>query len=372
MTRHSHKMRALQASFLTTTFLLISTSFTLPQDAKTEPTVIVEKVEKRDFANTSEFIGRIQAIERVEIQARITGTLLPPKFKEGENVAPEQLLYEIDPAPFQAEVDAKRAQLASAESTAQFAAVSDKRAQDLLRSNTGTQAAADARKAELAQAQSAVQIAAAALRISEITLGYTRITAPISGRAGRTAITEGNIVSPASGALTTIVKDDKVWAVFAPSQREILEYRKAAFDKQPAIRLKLADGSVYDKLGSVDYIDNTVDSNTDSQIIRAVFDNPDRLLVDGQTIRVLMEQPTDAPVLTVSQVALAADQTGIFVLVVDENQTVATRYIEIGQQRDGIAIVKEGLKEGDLVIVQGMQRVRNGMKVNAQQPEPRS
>ena len=187
--------------------------------------------------------------------------------------------------------------------------------------------------------------------MSNITLGYTRITAPIDGRVGRNAITEGNIVSPGSGPLTTIVKDDEVWAVFAPSQREVLQYRKAAFTKPPVAHLKLADGSIYSATGTIDYIDNTTDPNTDSQVLRATFANPDNLLVDGQTIRVRIEQPADAPVLVIPQVALAADQSGTFVLIVDGENKVATKYVTTGQQTGGIAVISEGLNEGDKVIV---------------------
>ena len=163
-----------------------------------------------------------------------------------------------------------------------------------------------------------------------------------------------------------MVQDEKVWAVFAPSQREVLAYRKAGFETPPVVRLELADGSAYESTGSIDFLDNTVDPTTDSQTLRATFDNPDKLLIDGQTIRVLVEQPADAPVMVVAQVALAADQSGTFVRVVDAENKVATKYVTIGQQRDGMAVVSEGLAEGDRVIVQGAQRVRNGMVVDPQ------
>ncbi|WP_374632369.1 efflux RND transporter periplasmic adaptor subunit [Paracoccus sp. (in: a-proteobacteria)] len=346
--------------------LLAAAPASMAQEQAAAPVVTVQAVEKREIPKVSEFIGRIQAVERVAVEVRVTGTLLKPQFREGDRVEPGQLLYEIDPAPFQAEVDAKEAQLASAKATAVNAELNNKRAQELAQTQAGSRATADTRQAELAQANASVQIAEAALKMSQITLGYTRITAPISGRIGRTAITEGNIVSPASGALTTIVKDDKVWAIFAPSQREVLEYRNAAYSKPPVIRLKLADGSLYSANGTVDYFDNIADSNTDSQIVRATFDNADNLLVDGQTIRVVMEQPADAPVLVIPQVALAADQTGSFVLVVDAENKVATKYVTTGQERDGLAIITEGLNEGDRVIVQGAQRVRPGITVDPQ------
>lgn len=335
----------------------------LAQDA---PVVMVREVESREVPNTSEFIGRIQAVERVDIVARVTGTLLAPQFTEGDRVEAGQLLYQIDPAPFQADVNGQAAQLASARAVAANATLNNTRAQDLAKTQAGSQATADTRAAELAQANAAVQIAEAGLEVAEITLGYTQITSPISGRIGRSAITQGNIVSPASGPLARVVQDDKVWAVFAPSQREVLQYRKAGFEKPPVVRLKLADGSLYDGTGTVDFLDNSVDASTDSQTLRSTFDNPDKLLIDGQTIRVLIEQPADAPVLVVPGVALASDQTGPFVLVVDAENKVATKYVTTGQQRDGMAVITAGLAEGDKVIVQGAQRVRNGMVVDPQ------
>ncbi len=219
MRDRGHLMKAV----FTALALMAVAPASMAQEQAAAPVVSVQAVEKREVPNISEFIGRVQAVERVDIQVRVTGTLLKPQFKEGDRVEPGQLLYEIDPAPFQADVDAKEAQLASARATAINADLNNKRAQELAKTQAGSRATADTRQAELAQANAGVQIAEADLEMSRITLGYTRISAPISGRVGRTAITEGNIVSPASGALTTIVKDAKVWAVFAPSQREVLE-----------------------------------------------------------------------------------------------------------------------------------------------------
>ena len=353
-------------AILATMGLLSWASIAPAQEAPAAPVVMVQPVETREVPNTSQFIGRIQAVERVDIVARVTGTLLAPKFTEGDNVEAGELLYQIDPAPFQADVNGNAAQLASAQAAAANAELNNTRARDLAKTQAGSQATADTRAAELAQANAAVQIAEAGLEMARITLGYTEITSPISGRIGRTAITEGNIVSPASGPLARVVQDDTVWAVFAPSQREVLNYRKAAFTKPPVVRLQLADGSMYDATGSVDFMDNTVDGATDSQTVRATFPNPDKLLTDGQTIRVVIEQPADAPVLVIPQIALAADQSGSFVLVVDAENKVATKYVTTGQQRDGMAVITQGLAEGDRVIVQGAQRVRNGMVVDPQ------
>lgn len=360
-----------------TAFLLLATpaalSGALAQETpKNEPAVIVQPAATRALARRSEFVGRIQAIEKVEVQVRVTGTLLKPQFTDGQNVNKGDLLYEIDPAPFQADVDAKVAQVASAKAQAQNAELTYERAASSLRTNAGPKATVDSTKAELAQADSNVLIAQAALEMSNITLGYTKISSPITGRVGRTTITEGNIVSPATPALTTIVKDDKVYALFSVSQRQVLDYLKRKSEKPPIVRLKLADGSFYEKTSVISYMGNTIDANTDAQSLRATFDNPDRLLVDSQTIRVILEEEPGKPDVVIPQQVLMADQTGSSVYIVDDQGKVAKRYLKLGANRDGVVAVLDGLKEGDKVIVQGAQRVQPGMKVKVETQAPAS
>ncbi|HRJ68008.1 MAG TPA: efflux RND transporter periplasmic adaptor subunit [Beijerinckiaceae bacterium] len=339
------------------------------QQSAPVPTVIVKAAELREIGRDNEFIGKIEAVERVEIRARVSGLLEAPKFRDGEKVKAGQPLYLIEPDPFKAAVDAKEAQLASAKADAQNAALNLGRAQELLRTNAGTAATVDQRKAESAKADANVRIAEAALSDAKITLSYTDIRAPIDGRIGRTAITEGNIVSPSNGPLAVIVKEDQMRVVFSVSQREVLEYRKRKATKEPIVRLKLADGSLYSQTGAIDYIDNVVDSRTDGQVLRATFANPGGQLTHGQTVRVLIEQPAEGKQVVAPQVALAADQTGTFALVVDGQGMVSVRYVKVGQSSGDIAVITDGLKEGETVIVQGMQRVRPGMKVNAQRAE---
>lgn len=333
------------------------------------PTVLVQPAYRLEISRRSEFVGKIEAVEKVAVRVRVTGTLLTPRFKDGQPVEVGQLLYEIEPASFQADVDAKKAQLASARALARNAEVSFERARSLLRTQAASKAIYDQRKAELDQANAAVSVAAAALEDAEITLGYTKIFSPISGRIGRTAVTGGNIVSPSSGVLTTIVKDDEVYAVFAVSQREILEYRKRAATNPPIVKLHLADGSTYGVTSRIDYIENTVDATTNSQILRATFGNPERLLVNDQTARVIVEEPADKAEIVVPQAVLSADQTGTFVMVVDGEGKVATKYVETGPARDGMVVILSGLEDGDLVVVMGAQRVRPGMAVNVEMRE---
>ncbi|MGE3874559.1 MAG: efflux RND transporter periplasmic adaptor subunit [Parvibaculaceae bacterium] len=332
------------------------------------PAVVVEPAQMQVIAHRVDFVGRIEAIEKVELRARVTGFIKEVGFKDGEVVAEGQMLFQLEPDPFEATIDQRKAQLASANADVQNAELNLQRGLDLLKAKTISQSQVDQRKADASKAQALVLQMEAALREAEIQLSYTTIKAPIPGRIGRTTFTEGNLVDPSSGVLATIVRDDQVRAVFNVTQREILDYRKSG-GGEVTVRLKLADGSFYDMPGKLDFVDVVADQKTDSQLIRAVFPNPQRFLTDGQTIRVVIERAQEAPSVTVPQAALAADQGGSYVFVVDQANKVEQRRVKTGQQRDGRIAITDGLKEGELVIVEGLQRARAGLEVAPQRAE---
>lgn len=338
------------------------------QQAAPPPAVVVEPAELQVIAQRVDFVGRIEAIEKVELRARITGFLKQVNFKEGDDVREGEALFQIEPEPFQATIDQREAQLASAKAELQNAEINLKRALELVKTNAVAQAQVDQRQADAAKAQASVLQMQAALREAEIQFSYTTITAPIAGRIGRTTFTKGNLVDPSSGVLATIVRDDEVRAIFNVTQREILDYRRSG-GGEVSIKLRLADGSFYDKPGKFDFIDVVADQKTDSQLIRAVFSNPDHILTDGQTIRVVIERAQEAPSVTVPQAAIAMDQAGSYTFVVDSANKVEQRRVKTGPQREGRIAVTEGLKEGELVIVEGLQRVRAGMEVAPQRAE---
>ena len=320
----------------------------------------------RALAPQSEFIGRAQAIDKVELRARVTGFLGPRKFADGDAVKAGQVLFEIDAAPYQAAVDQREAQRASAEAALTNATMQLKRAQELLTTKTGTQATADQRLAEQLQAKAALAEAEAALRDAKINLSYTEIKSPIAGRVGRAAVSPGNLVSPDSGVLATVVAEQPMYVLFAVTQRELLEARKASRDQEKlTVRVRLADGKLYDEAGTLDFIDVQVNSRTDGQTVRAVFANKDKALTDGQTVRVVIESAEAPAVLAVSQAAIALDQTGDYLFVVTPAGVVEQRRVKVGAVRDGLVPVESGLKAGENVIVQGQQRVRTGMTVKA-------
>ena len=335
------------------------------QQAGPPPAVLVQAVEARPLAQQAELIGRAAAVDKVELRARVKGFLGPRKFTDGDPVKEGQVLFTIEREPYQAAVDQKKAARDAAKAALANADGQLRRAAELLRTNTGTQVTYDQRLSEQLQAKAAVEQGEAELRDAEIQLSYTEIRSPINGRIGRGTVSPGNVVGPDSGVLATVVSEHPMRVLFPVTQRELMEARR---DGQTdgsgvAVQVRLADGSLYKEKGKLDFIDVTVDPRTDGQIVRAVFDNADRVLTDGQTLRVVLEEKNPAMVLAVQQAAVALDQTGPYVFVVNDKNVAEQRRVKIGTARDGLVAIDDGLKAGEKVIVQGQQRVRQGMTV---------
>ena len=328
------------------------------------PAVLVQAAEARPIAAQAEFIGRAAAVDKVELRARVKGFLGPRKFSDGDEVKKDQVLFTIEPEPYQAALDQKIAQRDAAQAALTNADLSLKRAADLLRTATGTQATYDQRLSEQLQAKAQLEDAKAQLRDAEIQLSYTEIKSPIDGRIGRASVSPGNIVGPDSGVLATVVSEHPIRVLFPVTQRELLEARRdnSAGDP-PTVRVRLADGTFYKEKGKLDFIDVTVDPKTDGQIVRATFDNKEGTLTDGQTVRVVLEDSNVPSTIAIPQAAIAIDQAGAYVYVVNDKNVAEQRRIKTGVQRDGLTAVTEGLKAGEKVIIQGQQRVRPGMTV---------
>jgi len=326
--------------------------------------VLVEPAEQTPIADQAEFIGRAAAVDKVELRARVKGFLGPRKFKDGDQVKKDEVVFTIEPETYQAAVDQKKAQRDSAQAALTNADLQLTRASELLKSNTGTKATYDQRLSEQLQAKANLEDASAQLRDAEIQLSYTEIKSPIAGRIGRAAFSPGNLVGPDSGVLATVVSETPIRVLFPVTQRELLEAKKdASAGEPPVVRLRLADGTLYKEKGQLDFIDITVDPKTDGQIVRATFDNKDGLLTDGQTVRVVLEESKPQEVILIPQQAIALDQTGPYVFVVDARNMVELRRVKTGFVRNGKIVVSEGLKAGDRVVVQGQQRIRQGMTV---------
>jgi membrane fusion protein, multidrug efflux system len=360
MSEQRPKIAALVAVCLVTAF----GNGVLAQQGAAPPAVLVQPAELTPIADQWEFIGRAAAVDKVELRARVKGFLGPRKFTDGDMVKMDEVVFTIEPETYQAAVDQKVAQRDSAQAALANADLQLQRATELLRTNTGTKQTYDQRLSEQLQAKANLEDARAQLRDAEIQLSYTTIKSPIAGRIGRASVSPGNLVSPDSGVLATVVSETPIRVLFPVTQRELLEAkRNASIGDPPDVRLRLADGSLYQEKGKLDFIDITVDPKTDGQIVRATFDNKDNLLTDGQTVRVILQDSTPQTAVTVPQQAIAIDQTGPYLFVVDDKNVVHQRRVKTGIVRDGRLVISEGLQAGDKVIIQGQQRVRDGMTV---------
>ena len=341
------------------------------QQAGPPPAVLVQPAELRSMTKQAEFVGRAEALEKVDLRARVQGFLGPRLFKDGDLVKEGQIVFTIEKDPFEAAVDQRRAQLASAQATLANADQQLGRTAELVRKGNAPVAQLDQRTAEQGQAKAAVLEAEANLRDAQIQLSYTEIKTPISGRIGRPAVSPGNLVGPDTGVLATVVQENPMQVLFSVTQREILEARR---DSDPngkvRARVRLADGSLYGEPGRIDFLDVQVNPRTDGQTVRAMFPNPDDLLTDGQTVRVVIQEKGNGQVVTIPESAIAIDQTGPYVFVVGQDDKVEQRRLKLGTERDGRTVVEEGIEAGERVVVQGQQRIRAGMTVAPQQASP--
>lgn len=331
-----------------------------------EVRVSVKPVESRSVNPGLEFVGRVDAVEKVEIRARVKGYLQSVDFAEGQIVNAGDPLYEIEPDLFEADVLQARGALERAKAAKSLSALQLERAAELLRRQTGTVADRDKALAADQQAQGQVLSDTASLDRANINLGYAKITSPISGQIGRTLVTKGNVVGPESGVLATIVSRDPMYVTFPISQREFLRVRanQKATLSSVSVNVRFADGTTYPSPGRVDFIDVVVDRATDTVTARATIPNPQDVLKDGQLVSVRLESDKPEMRLVVPQAALLADQEGVFVYVVVDGKA-AVRRIRTGAESGADVIVADGLKQGDLVVVTGLQNVRPGVAVSA-------
>ena len=337
------------------------------------PAVVVARAEMRDLVQQREFVGRVRALDRVDLRARVEGVLRERRFVEGATVAAGDLLFVIEPDQFEAALDLARSEVAKAEATLADATSQLQRARELSRNQNIAQSTVDQRVADEARARAQLLAARASQRQAELALGYTRIVAPVSGRIGEAALTQGNLVNPASGILATIVSQDPIHVSFPVSARELLEAQRKAGASGAAglvVRVRLADGSLYSEPGRIDFADVQADRGTDTVVVRAKLPNPRAELIDGQSVRVVVEGERPERALMVPQASLQLDQAGAFVLVVDGEGRAQVRRVRLGAARAGYAAVLEGLAEGDRVVVQGIQRVRPGQPVAATEAPP--
>jgi membrane fusion protein, multidrug efflux system len=331
------------------------------------------RAEKQPVTETSEFVGRIQAINRVAVVARVTAFLETENFIEGAEVRKGDLLYVLEQPPFQADLDAKVAAVQQAQAQLENATLTFRRQEQLLKTPAGQQAAYDAAKDTMLMDAAQVLSAKAQEEQSRINVGYTEIRSPIDGKIGRTAVTVGNVVSPTSGTLTTITSEDPMYVVFPVPVRAALELRERYAERggltSMLIRVQLPDGRMYDQTGKVEFVDNRISATTDTLILRGTIPNPklsggDRELVDNEFVHVLLQGAEPVSLLTIPQAAILSDQQGDYVYAVDGHNKVVEKRITLGQSTPATAAVLSGLEQGEMVILDGIQKVHPGEAVS--------
>lgn len=330
-------------------------------------TVGTIEAERRPIEKTLEFVGRVEATDRVEIRARVKGYLEAVLFEEGGKVKEGDPLYRIEKDQFQAQVEQAQGVLERSKAALVLATLQRQRAQELLDRNAGTVVARDQAVAQEAQAKGAVLTDEANLLTANINLGYTDIVSPIAGRISNTNVTKGNVVGPDSGSLTMIVSQDPMYVTFPVSQRDFLRARERGNQvdtKSIKVRILFADGSAYDQPGEINFIDVTVNRATDTVLVRATVPNPSGGVIDGQLVRVVLASATPVEKVVIPQAALIADQSGVYVFVVEDGKA-AVRRVKPGAAVGTNMAIEEGLSGGEQVIVEGLQSVRSGTPVRA-------
>jgi membrane fusion protein (multidrug efflux system) len=351
--------------------MIAALAFVGPSQAQqAQPTAIpvgTVKAERKPISRTLDFVGRVEAIDRVQVRARVTGYLDEVLFQEGDLIQEGAPLYRIEKDQFEAAVGQAQGALERSKAAKVLSELQLQRAQDLLDRQAGSVVARDQARAADQQAAGTIMQDEASLQTAKINLGYTDIVSPITGKVGRTNITKGNVVGPDSGVLTTIVSQDPMYVTFPVSQREFLRAQEQG--RQPdvkaiKVRLRFADGTVYDQTGQINFVDVSVDRTTDTVIVRATVPNPKGALIDGQLVRVDLQSGTPEEKVVVPQSALLADQQGVYVFVVEDGKA-AVRRIRPGGASGTNVVIDEGLAGGEQVIVDGLQNVRPGALVRA-------
>ncbi len=323
--------------------------------------------EKKAITPSLEFVGRVEAIDRVDVRARVTGYLEAVLFKEGDAVQQGAPLYRIEKGLFEASVKQAQGALERAKSAKVLTEIQLQRAEDLLAKASGTVVARDQALAADQQAHAAILEAEANLQTANINLGYTDITSPISGKISRTNITAGNVVGPDKGTLTTIVSQDPMYVTFPVSLREFQSVARTSERPDLAkfkVKLRYSNGLFYDQVGTVNFLDVISNRATDTVLARATVANPKGGIIDGQLLTVIVETQDPEQKIVIPQSALIADQAGIYVFVVEDGKAV-TKRVTPGRTNGTGIIIESGLVGGEQVIVEGLQNVRPGAAVRA-------
>ena len=340
------------------------------------PEVTVAEARAEALAEWDEYQGEFEAIDAVDIRPRVSGYLVRVAFTEGKEVRKGHVLFEIDPQPYQAALDERKADLARAQARLALTERDVERGERLVAAQAISQEEQDTRLTLASEARAAVEAAKAAVRAAELDLGYTRVRAPVDGRTGRAQVTEGNLVIGGSAGestlLTTIVSLDPIYVYFEGDESAYLRYahldrtgeRASSRTTANPVQIGLSDEEGFPHTGRMDFVDNRLDRETGTIRARAVVANRDRLFTPGMFARVRLLGTGVRRVTVIPEVAVSTDQDRKFVFVLNPDSTVAYRAITLGRQVDGQRrIIREGLKPGEYVVVNGFARIRPGARV---------
>lgn len=331
------------------------------------PSVLVAKPLTQQVTDWDDYSGRFEAMDWVELRPRVSGAIESVHFNDGDVVTKGQLLFVIDARPWQALLAKANADLAIAQAALGLADAELQRARTLAESQLISRSQVDLRAAAQQQAAAAVAGAQAAVQTQQLNLAYTRVTAPLSGRASWRRLAPGNLVTADTTVLTTIASTDPIRFVFDLPESALLRYRREASDpRQRLVDIRLQDETDYRWKGRVDFIDNAVDRGAGTLRARARVDNPAGLLTPGMFghLRLLASQPSQA--LLVPDQAIVTDQTRQVLYSVDENGTVAQHVIQPGRLIGGLRVIRNGISADEQIIISGVQRARPGKQVSVQ------
>lgn len=332
------------------------------------PAVSVYQVKQIAVGEHHEFVARTEAFKEAELIARVEGELIEKSFREGSRVLKGDVLLKIDPSAYQASYEQAKADVDSRESGYDNAVRNLKRANDLIGDGYISQSDYDKLTTEESQAKSAVSVAQAALEKAELNLSYTKIVAPFDGRIGKVNFNVGNVVGPQSGSLATLTVTDPIYVNFQVKESDYVTHMQARNQGQREgqidISLVLPNNTIYPEKGELDYADIKIDEGTGTVALRAKFPNSSGVILPGLFVNLIIESVKKEQMAYVPQAAVQENQQGKFVLVVDENNTVTQRIVQLGRRVNAMWVVESGLTTNEQVIIEGLQKVRPGVVVN--------
>jgi len=362
-----------QALKIVTLSLFLSTLFSCSQPEQKRPTlppaVSVYKVNAEQVGQHREFVARTEAFKEANLRARVEGELIERHFREGAMVEEGQLLLKIDPANYEALLSQAKADLASRVSGEENATRNLKRAKNLIGDGYISQSDFDRLTTEESQAKASVKSAQAALKRAELNLSYTTVLAPFTGRIGKVNYNVGNIVGPTSDALATLTVTDPIYVSFQVEEELYLNYLQQHQNSNSPdkikmdLALRLPNNTSYDEHGQLDFADTKIEQGMGTVELRASFANHNGLILPGLFVTLITESQQKETMSMVPQVAVQANQQGKFVLIVDEVNKVKQRHVVLGRRINAMWVVKEGLKAGEQVVIEGLQKVRSGVTV---------